>query len=358
MLKSLNAKFKNDVLVFNRSYALDKFEFPVDVDVHKILKNRLTYFLTRLFINTKNKIIFAKLYDLYLEKGYNLLHSHNWFSGGGACYLLKKKIGLKYVITIRNTDIYYVWKLYPWFRGYGTNILKNATKIICPTPSIAMQLKKILCEDYIVVEKKISIVPSGISKFWFDKKEAKKKPNKVYKFLFVGELSYNKNIHGVIFGLNSMLKKDVLTIVGGHRNKFSNKLYAFYLKLIKLFTGYKIDFLGELKDRKLLKNLFENADIFIMISKKETFGLTYIEAISQGLPIIFPKNQGVDGFFKEGEVGYSFEKYRNSLKDIIEKIKLNYKNISKNAIIKSTEFSWDSIFLNYSNIYNEICKTK
>ena len=41
-----------------------------------------------------------------------------------------------------------------------------------------------------------------------------------------------------------------------------------------------------------------------MPSRYETFGLVYGEAMSQGLPIIYSKGQGVDGYFKEGTVGY------------------------------------------------------
>jgi glycosyltransferase involved in cell wall biosynthesis len=55
---------------------------------------------------------------------------------------------------------------------------------------------------------------------------------------------------------------------------------------------------------KLLNN-YRNSDIFIMPSYNETFGLVYIEAMSQGLPIIYTQNEGVDGYFKEGSVGYS-----------------------------------------------------
>lgn len=40
-----------------------------------------------------------------------------------------------------------------------------------------------------------------------------------------------------------------------------------------------------------------------MPSHKETFGLVYAEAMSQGLPIIYTKNQGFDGQFPDGYVG-------------------------------------------------------
>ena len=41
-----------------------------------------------------------------------------------------------------------------------------------------------------------------------------------------------------------------------------------------------------------------------MTSLGESFGLTYAEAMSQGVPVIYSKGQGFDGQFKEGVVGY------------------------------------------------------
>lgn len=36
-----------------------------------------------------------------------------------------------------------------------------------------------------------------------------------------------------------------------------------------------------------------------MPSKAETFGLVYVEAMLQGLPILYTKNEGIDGFYEE-----------------------------------------------------------
>ena len=42
-----------------------------------------------------------------------------------------------------------------------------------------------------------------------------------------------------------------------------------------------------------------NSDVFAMVSHHETFGLVYIEALSQGLPVLFTQGQGIDGTFSE-----------------------------------------------------------
>lgn len=108
-----------------------------------------------------------------------------------------------------------------------------------------------------------------------------------------------------------------------------------------------------------LRDIYKSADIFIMPSKYETFGLVYIEAMTQGLPIIYSAGQGVDGFYEEGEVGFSVKSGKVS--DLKEKLQLlieDYENISTNCSIKSKDFSWEHITKKYIDIYNQFSKSK
>jgi len=92
-----------------------------------------------------------------------------------------------------------------------------------------------------------------------------------------------------------------------------------------------------------------------MPSYNETFGLVYLEAMSQGLPIIHTKGQGIDGYFEDGTVGYSVNP--KDIDDIVEKIKMiihNYNKISKNCYNLVDNFSWDKITQTYCNIYSSI----
>ena len=77
--------------------------------------------------------------------------------------------------------------------------------------------------------------------------------------------------------------------------------------------------------------------------------------MSQGLPIIYTKNEGVDGYFKEGSVGYAVNP--DDINDMTEKIKLmssNYAKMSENAAKESQRFSWDRVSDQYLDIYEEI----
>ncbi|MFP3344631.1 glycosyltransferase, partial [Halomonas sp. SIMBA_159] len=79
-----------------------------------------------------------------------------------------------------------------------------------------------------------------------------------------------------------------------------------------------VDFAGHISDAIKLKGMYEKSDIFILPSFKETFGIVYVEAMASGLPILYSRNQGIDGYFEEGKVGYSIDPY--SVKDIEKKL--------------------------------------
>ena len=96
-----------------------------------------------------------------------------------------------------------------------------------------------------------------------------------------------------------------------------------------------------------------------MPSITETFGLTYVEAMSQGLPVIYSKGQGFDGRFKEGHIGYHVRS--KDTKDIANKIigiTKNYKTISENCTKESLLFNWNEISTEYKEIYKDILHNK
>lgn len=116
-----------------------------------------------------------------------------------------------------------------------------------------------------------------------------------------------------------------------------------------------VEFKGYIKDPKVLLNLYRKSDIFIMLSKRETFGLVYIEAMSQGLPIIYSKGTGIDGYFEDEDVGIPIDIYDyNKDMDKIYNIKNTYIEKSKQAIARSREFDWTIIAKKYfEKIYTE-----
>lgn len=65
-----------------------------------------------------------------------------------------------------------------------------------------------------------------------------------------------------------------------------------------------VSLLGHI-DNAQLPELFKNYAAFVMPSIEETYGQVYAEALCHGLPILFSKDRGIDGFFDAEDIGYA-----------------------------------------------------
>jgi glycosyltransferase involved in cell wall biosynthesis len=231
--------------------------------------------------------------------------------------------------------------------------LINAKKIVVLTPTLRQKLYKNLDDDAIkIIDKKVVIIPNPIADFWFEQKlkEKKEDKNKV-KLVQIGQLSKNKNNISVLKAINNMIKdkKQIsYTIMGNGPIEDELKDYVKENKLEDYVT-----FTGYIKDKEKIQQYLLENDIFIMPSKSETFGLVYIEAMSQGLPVIYTKGQGIDGLF-ESQVGYGVDP--EDIQGIIEaigKIYNNYQILSKNAINQAKRLTASNIAKRYIDVWEE-----
>lgn len=82
----------------------------------------------------------------------------------------------------------------------------------------------------------------------------------------------------------------------------------------------KVKLLGRLPREQVIENL-KSADIFVLISEHETFGLVYLEAMLQGCITVAAWEGGVDGIIKDGINGFLCKQDDpEDLAKVIEKI--------------------------------------
>lgn len=116
-------------------------------------------------------------------------------------------------------------------------------------------------------------------------------------------------------------------------------------------------YLGPIYDKEKLSEVFRTHSLFAMPSIHETFGLVYIEALSQNIPVIYTKGQGIDRLFNDS-VGIGVNPL--SVDDITQAMKTilstpdNYNNTS----IDFDVFNWNSIAKKYMGYYSEIINSK
>lgn len=283
----------------------------------------------------------------------NIMHAHTLFSMGGIALKLKREKNIEYIVAIRNTDINLFFKYIFYLRGIGIQIMKESKKIIFLSPAYRDYiLEKIIpgnLQDTIM--KKSMVVPNGINPFFLKNKYSRPKlgDKKNIKLIYVGEFTKNKNIDisiKVARELKGLGYNISFFIVGDRGNNEYN------IKKLARINKDIVEICERIKERKKLLNIYRKSNIFIMPSQNETFGLVYGEAMSQGLPVIYSKGQGIDGYFTDGTVGYSVNpKDINGIVKKIEMILGNYNNISKNCYDLVEKFSWERIAQTYNHIY-------
>ena len=191
------------------------------------------------------------------------------------------------------------------------------------------------------------VIPYGIDEFWYQNMGPMKKLNatKPIKLLTVGDISSNKNQKFVLRICNEMIKKGYkveYNVVGRVKDK---KIFN------KLCREKYVNYLGW-NEKEALLNIYRNNDIFILLSKTETFGLVYAEALTQCLPILYTRGEGFDSQVREGVVGYPIT--AGDLDEAISRLEMvlkSYEKLSDNTVEVVEKFKWNNIETYYSEIY-------
>ncbi|MBL1385250.1 MAG: glycosyltransferase family 4 protein [Colwellia sp.] len=274
-------------------------------------------------------------------KDSELIHAHTTFADGFLAYLLSFFFKKEYIVNVRNTDVNIYLKYFPHLRFLCHLIFKKAKKVVFISPGhvslIETKYPKILQGI------KYSIQPNGINDFWHENSidfKANKAGNKI---LFVGKFDNNKNIHSVVkafkYCRNNLNLDCQLVLVGGDAVELSN-IGVF------LDDDKHISVFDRLPKKKLL-NLYRDSRVFVMPSFRETFGLVYIEALTQGVPVICSLNQGIYGYINDARIAKFVNP--NSATDIASAIvsffDTDFSDINFREVTES--FNWQLIARNY-----------
>lgn len=337
---------KNDVFALpfeNIDYNADK---PYNV---KILNKRFTLF-DRLIFFGKQRILYESICRYYSLQEYSKIHAHTLFSSGYSAYLINRKFGTGYIVTVRNTDINVFFRYVFYLRRVGRRILKNSRFVVFLSPSY----RDLFINKYIPVKdrkdifEKSVVIPNGIDSYFLNNKVNIKRVADIrsIKLIFIGEIKPNKNIETIIKACELLINEGYsvsLMIIG----RIINDRY--YKKTIpgRNYVTYQ----SKCPKEKVILYL-RAADIFVMPSVTESFGLVYAEAMSQGLPVIYSKGQGFDGQFENGTVGYAVNcfDYRDIASKILSLYR-NYQQFSERCVALVNKFNWLTIADKYKDLY-------
>lgn len=306
----------------------------------------------RLVFDYKQQKIIKAIEEHYDVASFDLIHAYTLYTDGNAARILSAKYGIPYVVAVRNTDVNGFLKKMIHLRKRGLKTLLAAKEVFFLSEAYRRQVfERYIPQQYQEeIEKKTHIIPNGIDKFWFENtpEQGKVIDKKRIKLVYAGRIDKNKNIPTTQKAMVILRKQGIessLTVVGKIQDE-------------KEFQIIKNDpyttCLPAMPKEKLI-DVYRESDIFVMPSFTESFGLVYAEAMSQGVPVIYSENEGFDGQFPEGVVGYHINP--NSPTDIANKIELamSYLSCKSTKISElSEQFSWEKIVKQYSEIYSRL----
>lgn len=171
-----------------------------------------------------------------------------------------------------------------------------------------------------------------------------------FKFLILSRLMPFKGIELSLKSFHNLKNDNVELHIAG--SGYLDKLVLEYqVKDKRIF--YHGFVMGEEKE-ELLKNC--NCLLFV-VDDLETFGLTALEALQHGMPVIASNVLATSKLISNNVDGYVVHnKTQNELIKAMEKMisSKNYENMSKQCIKKSREFDYKNMIDNYLSLYHEV----
>jgi len=326
----------------------DQFLIPVYKHFRTFENNDVD--IDYVFDKIDKKLFFTKipkvLYVFFRKRFSNFdgFHAHTLFSDGLPTYILHLLLKKPFVVSVRNTDISLFIEGSAIFRFLGKKILNKAAAVFFISPSLEKKIKGRFPK---IDVDKFYLLPNGLDNFWqinLGEPRELKSDNNQLKLLFVGELIDRKNLRILLDYVERYDDYNYqLHVVGKNTSGLE-----FDTINRQLGNNNTVIYHGAIYDKEKLKQIYLDCDLFILLSHAETFGVVYIEALSQGLPILYSKDEGLDGFFDDGFIGYACD--NSDVEDINSKIRSvikNYALLSKNAVVSSRNFFWPNIVKRY-----------
>lgn len=238
--------------------------------------------------------------------------------------------------------------------------------------SLAQTEREDLIEFYQAPAEKLKVIRGGVDTRRFTavpKEEARAKlklPVDEKIVLFVGRLEWRKGAATAIKAI-SLLKEQgldsTLMIVGGkiHGPEKDPADMKEYLRLLERAKSDGVEsrvvFEGRV-DQTQLHLYYSAADVFVIPSYYEPFGLVALEGMACKVPVVASRRGGLKITVKDGETGLLFEP-RNPA-DLAEKIKSLFKDQAlRDKLVQAAheyirrEYSWNSVAQEYIQLYEQ-----
>jgi len=316
-----------------------------------------------LFRRSKNSASFISTMSYFftgLKKGIQLARKNNYdvintnfaIPSGPLGWILGIFCRVPNVLSIHGKDIYeYGKRTSPHKSFISKAVIKFVLNKAQRTVALSTNTKD-NAEKYFNPKKEIVIIPPAFRSSISVKGNREKLGFKTTDFILItiGKLIKRKAIDVQLRALSILNEKRLKLLIigsGSEKNFLTRKVKKFALLDKVILTGY-------LPEKEKLRYL-SIADLYVMTSIHESFGLSLIEAMNLGLPIVATNNGGQTDFLENnenallinvGDVDGCVKSIQKFMKD-----KKLYNKCSQNNRKKVKLFSADHVAAQYEEIF-------
>lgn len=177
---------------------------------------------------------------------------------------------------------------------------ENCKQIVCFSNAAKSTIKNMFPDSGIELEKKAVVVYPAQPKFkdlyGNQSDDEYLKSDKKFKILFVGNDPLRKGLHEVIAAFHELQKKysDIeLYVVSNLPADFTN--YADMTDVHLYPSNFSME--------EIVQKFFMRADVFVLPTHADTFGMVFLDALASGLPVIATKQFAVPEIVEDGVTG-------------------------------------------------------
>lgn len=333
--------------------------------VYRVPSKACSFVPERRIGHVYNPKIARKIHKMKLD----IIHTNTEFSIGMFGWIMAHELFIPVVHTYHTIyeDYTHYIKKYISNEERAKKIVKMYSKIsvhgaeelIVPTEKVAELMRSYS------VKPDINVIPTGIdlSRFRARDDDMTKlrlkaslgipKNNKVV--LYLGRVSEEKNIDEIMNYLDGYMEQKpniTFLLVGDGPYKSTLEKNARMQKNRK-----QIIFAGA-KPWDEITHYYQIADVFVSASTSETQGLTYIEALASGVPVVARMDPCLDGVLINGKNGFGYEDkqtFYNGLDKVLWKNDgVDYRKNAENSV---EQFSTEKFAASVENIYYHVTKT-
>lgn len=236
-------------------------------------------------------------------------------------------------------------------RAYKPLILGRVLRAAANVVVFTDEQRSAVTSKYGVDPARIAVIPNGVDETFLSPGQRILHPKP--RLLFVGRLSVQKNLHMFLNALDGVSEKFETTLVG------DGELEAELKQAVNELRLQNVRFNGR-ADGAELRELYANADVFVLPSEREGMPLVLLEALAMGLPIVATDVTGNRDVVAHGENGLLVPLGDTSgLRQALLSVTSDpdrYIRMSKASLRLATRYSSKAVAANFERVYAQASK--